>query len=462
MRMFIVFALVALCGVPAFAEEVYTRGQFRMAMDPDNSWLPDSIRWEPKDAELLSEGKGFGHGFTSFEARAKIYHNDNAKVRKKWDDPRLILNGKNAAKSSVPEDADGFAGVAVDYESSYAKVRRTILFHKDAPRIRYQYEFEAARDLVIHESGAFSLSVRFAKGFSRRQMWDARTNQEKVLTDDTRDPVAFALTFLNPGPQVVTNPEKAVSVVLSGKVSGDLPDPIPARLLQLKKGQTFSLAVELRCFAKDDQGVLQVMRESKGPMTDARKGYLLLANALVFKNQKKDDEAEKLLLRAAQLNKEDCRPYAALVGIRRRVKDKNAPGLKPVDCYIEAAYRMPYNYGYVGRGRGFVEDERLTEEERRLALFNMLISLENTMFYPDYYYWSAQYFENLNMYGQACAVYRQALWAVDYMPRTDEYKAKYRARFEEKIAELEKKLVGQTLTDLPELIPVRVDQSKGK
>jgi hypothetical protein len=132
------------------------------------------------------------------------------------------------------------------------------------------------------------------------------------------------------------------------------------------------------------------------------------------------------------------------------------PGVKQEDAWCEAAYRMPYNYGYILSGGGLANDVRLTEEQRRLGMLNQLIAVENTVFYPDYYIWAARPFEKMNMPAQACAMYRQALWAVDYMPRSEETKAKLRTDFAKKIDELSHRLLTERAPELPPLTPVRV------
>jgi hypothetical protein len=82
-------------------------------------------------------------------------------------------------------------------------------------------------------------------------------------------------------------------------------------------------------------------------------------------------------------------PYARLAASRRDHPD--VPGTITEEmAFIEGAYRRPHDFGYILSGRGICDDERLTEEERRLAIFNMLIAVENAQFYPDFYGWAAE------------------------------------------------------------------------
>jgi len=172
--------------------------------------------------------------------------------------------------------------------------------------------------------------------------------------------------------------------------------------------------------------------------------------------RKKIPDAEAALLKAAALNKDYATPYGVLAALRRDNKDPGA--ITQTEAWIEAAYRQPYNYGYILSGSGFWKDKGLTEEQRRLAIFNTLIAVENTQFYADYYIWAVRPFEEMKMYAQACAMYRQALWAADSMPRTEEVKEKTRQQFRKKIADLEQKIAGQTYTNMPPLIPVRAEK----
>jgi hypothetical protein len=79
----------------------------------------------------------------------------------------------------------------------------------------------------------------------------------------------------------------------------------------------------------------------------------------------------------------------------------------------------------------------------------VLIAVENVPFYPDYYTWAARGFEDIGMFVQAAAIYRQALWALPRAPYGDAKKQKLQAQFQKKLEQLEGKIVDATSTYLP-------------
>ena len=430
-------------------QEGLAHGQFSMRMQADNVFLPDSIRWTRGDVELIRPQTGLDHGFTSFEFRNKIYRNENRHTWGGREEPRFLTDAMFRQKREAKRD--GWAGVEVEYDSSYAKVRRTILFHDAEPRLRIEYAFEMTRDVVIHETHMFAVRIAFAEGFTARAVPDARAEDAAILlAAEGLKGNSVSISPLHPGPIVVTDPEKKVSVLVIGSHSGDVPQDAPVQRLKVAKGHTLTLAAELTCGAAGDEALLAEMRTAHEAMPVASRAYLLLENAAILRHQGRLDEAEAALLESARLSPEFAEPYAELAALRR---DHKRPG--ELEAWAEGGWRMPYNYGYILSASGIVNDQRLTEAERRLAMFNMLIAVENTVFYPDYYIWAARGFEARGMVAQACAMYRQALWAVDHMPRPDAFKERLREQFRKKIADFEAQMLHQTLTDLPEVIPTR-------
>jgi len=446
-----VLALVLLVTViPEVAGETITFGQFEIAVQEDNVCLPDSIRWVDHDAQILRSKVGMNLSFTSFEFRSKYYREENRHIWPDQKDPRFVIDAEFVERREL--ERGDFKGLAVKYRASFADIERSILFHKVEPRFTVEYVVVASRDIVVHESQMFGVGFQLAEGFREKAVLDARTEKNVWLsTAVTR--AAVKTGVLHGGPTKFTNSEKRVSVVVHGTHRGDVPHPAPVRLLTLKKGQTLILKTEFILGLQGSEALDRQMRAFAKKLPADQRVFALVDTADVLRAMKDAKHAEEALLLAAMLNREYAEPYARLAALRRDTR-----GPAQTRAWVEAGYRMPYNYGYMLSGSGFHRTKGLTEAQRRLHIFNVLIAVENTVFYPDYYCWSARGFEEMKMYSQACAIYRQALWAVDNMPRREEYREKVRKRLTEKITDLEAKILNRTNTDLPELIPVQVGQ----
>ena len=448
MRKFALVLGTMLVGFLAAAEETVHRfGQFAVALDADNAFLPTSLRWVRREGELelLEPRQGVNLSFTDFEYRCKYYREENKHTWGAAKEPRFTVEPTQVV-APKPVSREGFRGLEVGYTASFAKVKRRLLFHEQRARLRLEYDFETTRELVIHEPWMFGATIRFAPGFSAKSVPDGREGADGVLAaKDVRKP-DFSLKLLNAGPALLGHPEKKVSILASGEVTGHP----PSRMWRLPAGARFALAIELECLAEVAAKLAPALREKA---RGQQKAFLLVSTAQALRHNKDVAAAEQALLRAAALDPEFATPYSMLAGMRRDTKTPGA--LTQAEAWVEAAYRMPYNYGYILSGRGFAKDKRLTEAQRRQAALNMLIAVENTVFYPSYYIWAAQPFEDMQMYAQALAMYRQALWALDHAPRSEGHRQKHRQKFEAKIAALEKKLLAQPSPSLPPLIPVR-------
>jgi hypothetical protein len=441
-------ALTVVSGMAQAQDNVFKHGQFEMTMQADNVWLPDTIRWADKDTQLIKPKVGLSLAFTSFEFRNKIYHDENSAVWAGKIDPRFMTDAKLAERKNV--EREGFAGIQVEFDSSYSKTRRTVLLHDTDPRIVIEYALEMTRDVVVHESADLAAGIRFGDAFDRMSVCDIRGAQPEVITGTGAKGLSRSASPLVPGPVVVANAQD-VGILVQSSCSGDVPNPIPARMLTFKKGQKLVLQLDLTLGAA--QALAEKMMAIQKDMPEFRKPFHLMTVATVLQQRKNLKDAEEALLLAARLNQDYAQPYGVLAGLRR---DANLPG--QTDAWVEGAYRAPYNYGYILSGGGFFKEKDLTEAQRRLFAMDILIAMENTVFYPNYYVWGARPFEDMKMWAQACAMYRQGLWAVDHMSWSEATKEKTRTDFKKKIAELETKMLGQTMTDMPPMIPIRVGE----
>jgi len=442
--------LILAAATARAAEETFQHGVFVMRLQPDNLFLPDSIRWGKDDVELLKPKVGLNHSFTSFEFRTKIYRDENKHIWGGRQSPRFVTDATFVKKEVVRRP--GWAGVQVDYRSSYAEVRRTVLFHDTEPRLRIEYAFAMTREVVIHEPDMFGVAIAFDAAFAERSALDGRAEALPLLTAGGFQAPRLWRTLLYPGPVLLRDPKRGVGLLVTDGRAADAaaaPD-VPGRLVRLPKGGRLTLVTEIRVTRETPAALVERMRAEQKRLGAAALPYLLVEDAGLLRKLNRLEEAEKALLRAAERKKDWAHPYSLLAGLRRDTKQGDR-----TLAWCEAGWRMPFNYGYILSGSGIVNDPRLTEAQRRLALFNLLIAVENTVFYPDYYSWAARGFEARKMWAQACAIYRQALWAVDRMPRPQAYREKIRRRFREKIADLEAKMIGNTLTELPPLIPTR-------
>lgn len=430
-------------------------GAFTAALDQNNLLLPSSIRWSGGGGtELLDPAIGLNHTFTSFEFRNKFYHDENTNAWPGKSEPRFITDGL-VLESAACEEGD-YQGQRTLVSNTYARVERRLLFHKTAAAMRIVYRFEITREMMVHEPEMFAVVLRLAPGFTTWSVPDVRTAGAAPITADNVKQAEYALSFLAYGPALFHDPTNKVDLVASGALAGDLPDPMPARLVRLKKGQAFTFTLDLACFAGEPDKASAAFAEKCALLKPEQTPWVLVQDARALLDQKKVPEAEAALLKAAELNKEYATPYGNLAALRRDTKTTG--DLNETEGWTEGAYRQPYNFGYILSGGRFHADPRLTVEQKRLAIFNMLMAVENTAFYPDYYVWAARPFEEMGMHVQACAMYRQALWALDRMPRPEEFKNKQRALFEKKIADLEKKMVEELSPDIAELTPVRAGQ----
>lgn len=443
-------------GAAGAAERLVENGQFRLALDDDNAGLPVSLQW--RGAELLDAQRGLGWSFTSFEFRSKIYREENRHVWAGKDEPRFATDVGPATTDVMR--ADGATTVRTTYTNSFAAVERRIVLHDTEPRLQIECDFRFTRKVVIHEPDMFRLTMGFAAPLASETIADVRQSPAGRFTRTCHDPkgapagARFEVSLLPAGPMLVKTANGSLALVATAEVAGDVPVPVPAKPLVLAPESQLAFTIDVRV-AADVADATAAWEAAVRDMPASQKpaALLRLGDALVA--EKEIVAAEAVYLEAARLDKDFATPYARLAAGRRDHPD--VPGtMTETEAFLEGAYRQPYDFGYILSGRGICEDERLTEEERRLAIFNILIAMENSQFNADFYCWAARPFEKLGMHAQACAIYRQALWAADHMPRSEEQREKHRAVCRTKIAELEKAMVGRTVEALPPLIPIRV------
>jgi len=425
---------------------------FKMTIDPENAHLPVTLSLKDGNAELLEAGLGLDLAFVSFEFRKKIYYDENRRVWGHRESPRFVTFGQTSTMTQK-RTADSLQ-IDVSYRTPFAQAQRTMTFNSKTPAFEIAYRLAFLRDLVLHETHNLAIGMKTAKGFTRMTVYDARADEPVTITADGVKRPSHAVSLLDGGPVLFTDPESGVSLLLVGSHAGDVPVEPPARLLEMKAGQVIELKLHAFVGKAGDAAMAEKMLAAWKAMGRDRKAFALVKTAEVLARRKKIAEAEQALLLAAKLREDYAQPYASLAALRR---DNKLPG--QTQAWAEAGYRMPYNYGYMLSASGLYRQEGLTEAQRRQHLFNLLIAVENTAFYADYYIWAARGFLDMKMYAQACAMYRQALWALEHTPRPEKYKQKYRERFKQEIEKLEAKMLGQTATDLPPLIPVRPERA---
>ena len=449
--LFLVTIISITAPLPAAAQETFTSGDMKMTLDPENVWLPSSVQW--KGVEILDPKMGVNHFFTSFEFRNKYYRVENKNAWAGQKDPRFATDAGPVTTERIA--GENMAGLAARYENSYARIERamTVSGGDKGNAFRVYYAITAKRDIVIHETEMFGASVLLNAAFTSRNVYDAREAEGGLLTVEGKGASEVTADILSESCASFVAPESKTGVVATatGTWSGGAAGPTMA---VIKTGQKIELLLVLQCLDAESPRLTKDVLTLGKATPPERRAYALVRTARALMQLKKPDEAEKALLKAAELNREYATPYAMLAAIRRDFKTTGT--LNQTEAWVEGAYRSPYNYGYILSGSGFWKEKGLTEEQRRLAVFNMLAAVENTQFYADYYIWAARPFEEMKMYAQACAMYRQALWAVDRMPRAEEHKEKCRKQFREKIAELEKKLTEENYTAMPPMVPVRV------
>jgi hypothetical protein len=448
MRLLLLLAL-AIAGL-APAAETYTHGQFALAWTPGQAALPSSIQWQPHQLELLAPKAGLNLSFTSFEFHSKYYREESAQVWQGQQDPRFVTDVLGAA-TVVEVAADGFAGLAASYTSSYALVTRQLLFHDREARLRIVYTLHPTREIVVHEADNLAAHLQLGPAFTGLSRIDIRAADGPLLTRTGPQPVAAAASVLLAGPSLAVGQDGKLGALLLPGCDGDVPAPPPVRLLTLKQGTTLTLTLDVLLASGDLAPLQQELRRLAAAQPAWQRPFALVEVARLLDAQNLPQEAEAALLEAARLNDQYAVPFALLAALRR---DRKLPGEST--AWVEGGWRNPYNYGYSLSATGYGATAGLTEAQRRLHTFNLLIAVENCQFYPDYYVWAARDFEARHMYAQACAMYRQGLWAIDHMPRADAFKEKTRQRFQAKLAELEQKLLTQSATDLPEQLPLRL------
>jgi hypothetical protein len=323
---------------------------------------------------------------------------------------------------------------------------------EDTPHLSIEYAFEFTRDVVLHEAQNFAIGLNLNNAFTTQVVADVRREPLAPLRATGLKSASYDASVLNPGPELYIDPAQDAAALVSLAIEGAPPQP-PVNLLKFAKGQKLVIRFDLEP-GKAEDGVLQKsLLEKQAALPEYFRPFALMEVARLLQAQDKVDEAQGALLQAAALNADYAAPYATLAALRR---DHKLPG--QAMAWAEAGYRNPYNYGYMLSGRTLDHDEKLTEAQKRLHLFNILIAVENAPFYPDYYVWAADGFEAMGMFAQAAAIYRQALWALGHAPYSEAKKAGFAKQFEKKITDLEAKMVGQTATKLPAPIPIRPAQ----
>jgi len=419
------------------------KGTFHLSLDKDNAHLPNQIQLMTADGpvEILDRNCGLNFTFTDFQNRNKFYREESNQAWPNKNEPRFVTEPSNVSEP-VKIDEGQTEGYEVRFDTSYARFTRRILAHKQQDRLTIEYEMTPFKDMQIHELGMFGFNIRFAPQWNQIAITDARPDSPTWLKQsDVKNP-HIAVTAHHSGPMVISHAGSKISLLITPRT----PANVPTNLWRIKAGgtDTYAVDIELADAAQPER------------LPDSRRPFTLLANGRMLLSQGQRKQAEQALLQAAQLNQDFATPYMVLANMRQgKQADGELSSLTFAEAWVKGAYRMPYNYGYILSGSGFYQDKRLTEHQRRQAILNMLIAVENAAFYPDYYVWAARPFEGMKMHSQACAMYRQGLWALDHMPRPESYKQKVRTRFEKKIAELEEKILNEEVV-LPPLLPVKV------
>lgn len=427
--------------LPLLAAETVKIGQFEAQLAEDNAWLPSSIRWVNGGVELLRPETGLNLSFTSFEKRNKFYREENQNIWKGKNEPRFVTDVKVLGKEPCSED--GFSGVQVNLESSYARAQRRLMFHTSESCLKITYSLEFTRDVILHETEMLGLGIQFHEDFDQISIPDGRAAGAAPLTATGRKNLSHSVALLHAGPRLLVNPSRKVSLLVLDSHTGEGLEQPPVNLLFLKKGRKLEFRVEMLLGPQDDPTVAEAFTQASAKIPAADKPFLLVADARILAQQGNFKDAEDALLEAGRLKADYAAPYGALAGMRR---DHKLPG--ETEAWLEGGYRMPYNYGYMLSGGGY-SNPALTEEQRRQHIFNVLIAVENAVFYTDYYLWATRGFLKMDIPVQVCAMYRQALWAADFMPRREEVRQKLREECQKKISELEGVLKNHIYTNLP-------------
>jgi len=444
--------LIGLSLNAASAAELRTQrlGAFELALDPDDAWLPRGIAVEVdgKPVALLDGKLGLNFTFTDFRLRNKFYREESRGAWPGKDEPRFVTEPRDVTEPKVTDRA-----VEVSYVTSFAAITRRITAAAEGLSLRVEYDVTPTKDLLVHEPGMFGFGVTVDGGFTGRAVIDARTDAPAWAGFDDTKMLSCDATSHHAGPVAFAHPGAAVKLLIEPHSPADA----TTRMWMIPAGQTVTFAADLTVFKADDPQLLPRMEAALKQVAGPRRPFALVGMARMLTAAKNLKDAELALLLAARLNEEYATPYTLLAQMRNGHHDATQidRSLTFAQAWVEAAYRMPYNYGYILSGSQFPTDKRLTEPQRRQAIFNLLIAVENTTFYPDYYIWVSRHFEAMKMYSQAAAMHRQALWALTYLPRPEKYKQDQKQKIEKGLAELEAKLLTEE-TMLPELIRVDV------
>jgi len=440
-------SLLLVAGVAA-ADTRY--GAFVLETDRDNAHLPSSLELvDLPGVPLLHPELGLNLGYTTFEFRNKFYNEENRNIWARQRDPRFVVDVQSEMSGPDPVQVNGWVGQQVQYESSYGTITRTMLFDEQAPRMRIVYDITANRDIVIHMPGMFAVGLGLGEPFVKRYQLDARHPQGDMLTREAES-MRVNRSLFPAGPVVVTDASGDLAVMITHEVSGDLGDPVPSRMIELAAGDQIQIAIHLDFYLSNPDGWASAMRTFYDTMDENARIYLLYETGHHLLYVQHDPElGEPIMHEVAALKPEWYVPFMSMAEYRLQNRiDGVVRGFSRGELYHEGAYRMPWNYGVILRGGDYLRDERLTDEQQRLLLLNMLAAMENSLFYPNYYVQPARAFEQRGMIAQACAMYRQALWAVENYPVREEIRERHRASFQREIERLEKILLEQ-ITALP-------------
>lgn len=453
-RLGLVLFALALRGL---AQESLETDLFRVHLDPGNAWLPTSLVWKTAGRELplIDADQGLNLTFTDFQFRNKFYREENRRIWGDAADPRFTVEPREATVAPTPDPEAGFSGVDVTYRHPLGTVVRRLLLHRTEPRLRIEYRIAVESEILVHEPEMLAVQFLAAPGFTTGSRPAIEEADAPLLVCTNLDRGRYAVSLLPSGPMRLADPAAGVALLLDGQAASDsLSNGIPTRLAVLTPGDRLVIRLDVRAAAANDPSLDAALRAQTAALPERFRPFRLVATARLLQRMGRLDDAVRALLRAGELDPAYATPYAALAGLRR---DTGADlGMTEQEAWVEGAYRMPYNYGYILSGGGLASDRRLSETQRRLGMMNLLIAVENTVFYPDYYVWAARPFEAMGLRGLACALYRQALWAVDYMPRSDATKARLRKQFQDKIETLSQTLLTERAPTLPPLTPVRV------
>ncbi len=411
-------------------------GGFTLQTDETNAYLPVSLRFRAHpELELLHPTLALNHFFTTFEFRNKYYLEENRHVWGERDDPRFRVDVAPDVSAPAPAVEGDFQGEAFTYASSYATITRQLLFHRSEPRFRIVYGIEPTREMMIHMSGMFGVGLRLEESFTVREILDERNPDGEPLKGEG---ASYSVRLYNSGPVAFTAPEETVSILVSATLSR----PFADRLIRLQPGEAFSITLDAEIFHNDREALLAMMRSRRDEMSPEDAPYRLFVTGMNILGRQDEEKGEAILREVADLKPEFYEPYMHIAEYRlRNGIDGVVRGISRGEAYHEAAFRMPYNYGIILRGGDYLHDERLTGDQHRLLFFNLMAALENTLFYPTYYRSLSAAFNRRDLDTIACAILRQALWAVDNYPVSESRREQRRSQISNGIETLAKRLL---------------------